>query len=305
MRAVLLLSVAITTFALQDRVTAETDAELVRRIRSTLDGVEMGDREVAAEFAAATPQQQKRLLAALSQIIEEEFKAPRRLKDQGVIGTIGACAQALEYIGDEPTIMAAFGSRLTQIEALFSYAAEVSAVVAVSRCRDRMAVDALADLARLRQKQLIELLPQLPPAGSRTDEQNEAYWITKQSWLYALEAMAGNPNPEGKPLARELRDEFTKLAPTLPYSDALLQDLAAKVDPYLGDTIKRVRPRSGTPVGDRAEKSKQLQPSKAEQPATVTTSEPKPPSSGGMMWVAGVLATLVLLAALIWFLRKK
>lgn len=301
MRIALFLSILIATVAQQDNVAAETVDTLVPRLRKTMQSVEMAHRVIAQEIAAATPEQREQLMTAIRFIIEEAFKTPLQARSRDDTGLIAGFSSVLEMVSDEDATLAAFGSRLTEV----GFDAEESVMSALVRCHDPKAVEAIADFARLRQGQLGQLLQQLPPRVSRSDEQKKTYWNTKLSWLVALQGLALSANPSGKPLARELRDEFVGQLAGKPYREEFRRDLATELDPLLRVAPQSERPRSGTPAVTPAKTPKQTSQPVTEKPATMTPPEQTQPSGSVALWIVGAITAMILLSVLIWFLQKK
>ncbi len=259
-----------------------------------------GIPDVREEIAAATPEQRRRLIAAICQVIEEEFNTPQASRKGDGIGVLGRCALALKNAGDESATIAAFGSRLTQV----GFNAEGAVISALIVCRDPKAVEALAALGRFRLKQVKELVPPLRSIASATDEQKRAADNIFDSLGDVIAGLTFGANSSGKPIAREFRDEIVKLIEGSPYQKEASKGLA-EIDSYLREATEALPSGSRTSVAGQTTHAKQFQQTKTERSAVVTLSTQKQGRSSITTAIAVVVVSLVIVGLLIWFLRKK
>ncbi|MBI5821147.1 MAG: hypothetical protein HZA88_19425 [Verrucomicrobia bacterium] len=186
--------------------------------------------EIAKDIAAAKPEQRKQLVAAILRIVEPALRAPQPWSDAD-FRRIGVSASALAAASDDNAILTAFGSTLSQVGFLL----EPDVILALSACRDSKAAEALADLARLRLKQVKEMTPRL---GSLTDEEKRKFNDTVNSFFYGLKGLAKRANEPDKAVARELGAEFAKLFDGSPYQKEALRGLAETFDPLLRGAVQ-------------------------------------------------------------------
>ncbi|MBI5817769.1 MAG: hypothetical protein HZA88_02190 [Verrucomicrobia bacterium] len=235
------------------------------------------------------------MMVAIHQIVEDAFKTtqPRSEQDSDFIGGF---ASVLDYLSDEKSILELYGSRLTQID----YGPEPFVLMAMAKCHDPQAVQAMADLARLRLKQIRELLPQWQAMLSGTDKEKRAVEDMRISATFALMGLAMSVNASGKALAREFRDELIRLFEGSPYQKYVISSLAERLDPLLRETG-----RSGRSAGVVSRPlPKQPQQSKSVTTTPVSVSDQTRGASKIGMAIAAVVAGVVIVGFLIRFLRK-
>ena len=198
-----------------------------------------GEPNRAAELiAAATPDLRKALLDAIVQIVRDVVSAPvpRSMEDNHRLVN---CAGALRAASDDDATLAAFTGNLNRLDV---WEVEHFAIEALSRCRNPRAVDLMGDLARARIKESRKWLPKLSPSAS---EAERTAAVAKATSLFsAIQGLAMSTNRSGKVVARQLRDVFIKLFDGNPYREALLRDIETELDPLLRAAPQTVSPRS-------------------------------------------------------------
>lgn len=281
-------------------LAAQSDENLVQRLRKDMIEMERPEDQIVPEIAAANPEQRRRMLAAVLQITNDAFKSPQPRSD--VDGNlIVASAHLLMRVSDDETTLAAFGSRLNDVE----WPSLSSVIGALTTCRDPRAVEAMADFARLRLKEISSW-----PVGYAPNWTEEQKWIAgnrKVNFLVAVKGLANSANPSGKVIARELRDKFVKFYDGSQYRDAILRMLETdiRIDPILRGTSPSAVPKGSVPATTSSRFPKQPQQSKNAKPTSVTLPSEKQGSSGMGMAIAVAIVSVVLLGVLIWFLRRK
>ncbi|MFZ2640162.1 MAG: hypothetical protein WA117_04165 [Verrucomicrobiia bacterium] len=296
MRTLALISIGIWLLVQPDVAAPQSVEDVARQLRTTMTGTEGAPRVIVAEINAATPEQRQTMMIAIHQIVEDAFKTAQPRSEQD-IDFIAGFASVLGYLPDEKTILELYGSRLTQID----YDAEPFVLMAMAKCHDPQAVQAMADLARLRLKQIKELLPQWQAMLSGTDKEKRAVEDMRISATFALMGLATSVNASGKPLAREFRDELIRLFEGSPYQEYVISSLANKLNPLLHKAS-----RSGHSDGVvLPPPPKQPQQSRPVSPAPVSVSDQTRGASKMGMVIAAVVAGVVIFGFLIWLLRKK
>lgn len=296
MRTLALIPIGIWLLVQPNVAASQSVEDVARQLRTTMMGTEGAPRVIVAEINAATPEQRQTLMIAIHQIVEDAFKATQpQSKDNGMF--IAGFADVLGSLSDEKAILELYGSRLTQID----YDCEPSVLMAMAKCHDPQAVQAMADLAHLRLKQIKELLPQWQAMLSGTDKEKRAAEDMRISATFALMGLAMSVNASGKALARDLRDELIRLFEGSPYQKYVISSLANRLDPLLH---KASRSSHSDGVVSRP-LPKQPQQSKFVTPAPMSVSDQARGASKMGMVIAAVVAGVVIVGFLIWFLRKK
>lgn len=295
-----LIAVVSVTLTVSITTPARAEVDLVTELREAM----LTERVPRLEerITSATPEHRKALLAAIVRIHQEAMDGA--VRHEGPDGSrVWVAAQLLRTASDDDSTLAAFRGSLNRIGGHDGEIHDEFAIDALSKCLDPRAVEIMAAFARIRLKEMKELVSKLSPAAS--DDVRRAANVKTSDFMSALIGLARSANSSGKAVARQLREEVVKDEGKLPYGARFLERLAIELDPLLKDVPQPALPRRGTPVAAQATKPKQLQQSKPEKPQTVTAIEQKQSSSSGTMLISGVLAALALLGVLIWFLRKK
>jgi hypothetical protein len=295
------LCFTIVFFAAQATLAGESVNELAQRLEAIMLHAERPDPEIVQEIASATPEQRRQLVAAVLRIVEPALRAPQPWNDAN-FRRIGVSASALAAASDDDAILATFGSNLSQV----GFILEPSVILALSACRDPKAIEVMADLARLRFKEIQLWLPG-PPPPTITEDQKRMVNDAALSFLNAVRGLASSRSGSGKVIAQKFRDDFVRLYDKSPAREEILRALEGEIgiDPLLRGTVD--------PVLSRVRASAAASPSSSEEPRSSKSEKPKPATHAGQeKSVTGIRAaivpaivSLVLLGLLIWFLRKK
>jgi hypothetical protein len=290
---------AISLVVLPAGFGAQSDGDFVQFLRTAMEGERAHDY-IIKEIITADPEQRKRLIAAVVQITTDAFNSPRPRSDADSHRIVTG-AYVLRAASDNNATLAAFGSRLTEVE----WPSFPPLIGALASCRDPRAVEAMADFARSRLKEIEPWPLESPPAW--TDEQKRIAADTTLCFLGAVRGLAGSANPSGKAIARELRDKFVKLYDGSRLRDEILHTLEKGfgIDPLLRETAKQPAQRERAPTATSSVMPKQPQQSKSKKPSSVPQSSQKQGQTGIGTAIAAVVLSLVILGVLIWFLRRK
>ncbi len=293
----LLVSIAVAVASGGTTSAAQPAEDVVSYARTAI--LETGDRPITKEINDADPEQRKRLLAAIVQITDEAFKTPEP-KGYAILSLIVRSAHILEAVADDDATIAAFASHLGEV-----YYASLPAVIrALSRCRDPRAVDALAEYARVRLKEISSGPLEFPPTW--TEEQRLTATITTADFLFALSGLAHSANPFGKAIARELRDKYIKLYEGSRLFDGRLRALAEfDIDPQLRGTAQPLISHGHTTAISSPGLPKQSSPFKSAKSEPVPQSNRMPGTSKIWMAIAAGIGGVIVLGILIRFLRRK
>jgi hypothetical protein len=274
-------------------------ADLTVKLRDTLSEHHWEPDSSPQRIAATLPEPRKESLAAIVRIVRNEIDAPLKGNEMDTI-LLARCAHVLRAASDEDAIMGAFGSSLLRIGAW----TDSEAVAALSSCRDGKAVEAIAELAKLRFKQISPHIPQ--PASAWTEDQRRELMDLECSFLYAVKGLAMSANSSGKAIARELRDKYVKLYDGSRYHEDVLRSLEAEfgIDPLLRESSRSDGSR-GRGLATALTSFRTTVQSKSKSPALMLPSSERRSASNVGAAIAVVIGSMVLLGFLIWFLRRK
>lgn len=273
-------------------VVAYSPTDLVAKLREAGYGGDLGIENIAHYITAQTPEKRKELLDTLVQTVRHELDTPAN-KSESNSRVLEACASILKAVSNDGAILAAFGSGLNRV----GTGCDEAAIDALSSCSDPKAVEVMTDFARFRFKQIKPWLPEPPP--TITDDQKRVINDEALSFLYAVKGLASSRNDSGKAIAQTLRDEFVKLYDGSPHREEILRGLETDcgIDPLLREAAQH--PPPSLPSSKRSQHSESEKPEPGTQP-----SRNEGVSSIGTA-VAAVVASVVVLGSLIWFLRRK
>lgn len=290
---------AIMLVALPIGVAAQSDGDFIQVLRTAMAGERAHDY-IIKKIITADPKQRKRLIAAVVQITTDAFNSPQP-RSEADSHRIVTSAYVLRAVSDDEATLAAFRSRLTEVE----WPSMPPLIGALASCRDPRAVKALADFARSRLKEITQWPLESPPTW--TDEQKRIATDTTLCFLSAVEGLANSANASGKVVARELRDRFVKLYDGSRLRDKILHMLETdfRIDSVLRDTAQPALSPGRAPNATSSLMPKQPQQSKSKKPASVPQPSEKQSGSKIEMAIAAAVVSVLVFGFLVWFLRRK
>ena len=233
----------------------------LRQTLSSLD--ESGSSQLIKQIAEAAPDQRRKLMNEMIQIVDEvaaadPISSPTGATPPGMLHPriVGRVAYILSEIGDEPTILAAFVDNLPRLSPHFQH----NAAAALANCHDPAGVKAIEELIRDKVKSLPENLSDDAPDEVMRNIENLSI-----DYIMLLKRLAQSVNSSGRIKAIKLREEFAEEAKGSWFREKILVSLDAEVGSLLEKTPKvkvAPEPNQNAPVPKPTFANKQPTPDK-------------------------------------------